>query len=173
MSIEAGYRFSDYSTGFSTDTYKAGLDWAPVDQVRFRGSYQRAVRAPNVGELFSSQSVALDGSIDPCTGTPGDPPEATQAECLLTGMTAAQYLAFSPPNPAGQYNGLLGGNPNLTPETSDTISFGVVIRRKSATCPLPSTTSTSRSKTRSAARGRQRGHYIQVAIDTARRSSAI
>ena len=128
MSIEAGYRFSDYSTGFSTDTYKAGLDWAPIDQVRFRGSYQRAVRAPNVGELFSSQSVALDGSIDPCTGTPGEPPEATQAECLLTGMTAAQYLAFSPPNPAGQYNGLLGGNPNLLPETSDTVSIGVVIR---------------------------------------------
>jgi len=128
MSVEMGYRFSDYSTGFSTDTYKAGLDWAPVDMLRFRGSYQRAVRAPNVGELFSSQSVALDGALDPCTGTPAEPPEATQAQCLLTGMTAAQYLAFSPPNPAGQYNGFLGGNPNLLPETSDTVSFGLVFR---------------------------------------------
>ncbi|HEU4779419.1 MAG TPA: TonB-dependent receptor [Steroidobacteraceae bacterium] len=134
MSIEAGYRFSDYSTGFSTDTYKAGLDWAPVDALRFRASYQRAVRAPNVGELFSSQSVALDGSEDPCTGTPASgpdpaiPPEASAAECALTGMTQAQYDAFSPPNPAGQYNGLLGGNPELLPETSDTISFGFVLR---------------------------------------------
>jgi outer membrane receptor protein involved in Fe transport len=96
--------------------------------LRFRASFQRAVRAPNVGELFSSQSVALDGALDPCTGTPADPPEATQAQCLLTGMTALQYLAFSPPNPAGQYNGFLGGNPNLLPETSDTTSVGLVFR---------------------------------------------
>jgi iron complex outermembrane receptor protein len=124
LSIEAGYRFSDYSTGFSTDTYKAGLDYAPVDSLRFRGSYQRAVRAPNVGELFSSQSVALDGTEDPCAGTA---PAATLAQCQLTGMTAAQYGSV-PENPAGQYNGLLGGNPLLDPETSDTLSFGVIFR---------------------------------------------
>ena len=72
LSIEAGYRYSDYSTGFTTDTYKAGLDWAPIDSLRFRASFQRAVRAPNVGELFSSQSVALDGTEDPCAGILGD-----------------------------------------------------------------------------------------------------
>ena len=132
LSIEAGYRFSDYSTGFSTDTYKAGMDYAPIDMLRFRASYQRAVRAPNVGELFSSQSVALDGSIDPCAGILGDAdtgndPEATAAQCALTGMTAAQY-GNVPTNPAGQYNGFLGGNPLLDPETSDTYSFGLVFR---------------------------------------------
>ena len=68
LSVEAGYRYSDYSTGFNTDTYKAGLDWAPIEALRFRGSFQHAVRAPNVGELFSTQSVALDGSEDPCAG---------------------------------------------------------------------------------------------------------
>ena len=96
LSIEAGYRYSDYSTGFTTDTYKAGMDWAPVDMLRFRASFQRAVRAPNVGELFSSQSVALDGTEDPCAGNLGDgdaddDPTRTQAECALTGMTAGQY----------------------------------------------------------------------------------
>jgi iron complex outermembrane receptor protein len=124
LSIEAGYRFSDYSTGFSTDTYKFGMDYAPVDMLRFRGSYQRAVRAPNVGELFSSQSVALDGTEDPCAGAV---PEATLAQCQLTGMTPGQY-GNVPTNPAGQYNGLLGGNPDLNPETSDTVSFGFVLR---------------------------------------------
>jgi len=124
LSFEAGYRYSDYSSGFTTDTYKAGLDWAPIDMLRLRSSYQRAVRAPNVGELFSSQSVALDGADDPCSGAT---PDATLAQCQLTGVTSAQYGHIAP-NPAGQYNGLLGGNPNLIPETSDTVSFGFVLR---------------------------------------------
>jgi len=124
MSIEAGYRFSDYSTGFSTDTYKAGLDWAPIDALRFRASYQHAVRAPNIGELYSNASVALDGSTDPCAG---GTPSATLAQCQLTGVTAGQYGSIAP-NSANQYNGLLGGNPTLTPEQSDTISFGFVLR---------------------------------------------
>jgi outer membrane receptor protein involved in Fe transport len=132
MSIEAGYRFSDYSRGFDTDTYKAGLDWAPIDTLRFRGTFQRAVRAPNVGELFTSRSVALDGALDPCAGDLGDTdpdndPTATQAQCLLTGMTAAQY-GNVPQNPAGQYNGLLGGSSDLIPETADTTTIGLVFR---------------------------------------------
>ena len=131
LSFETGYRYSDYSTGVSTDTYKFGLDWAPVEWLRLRGSYQRAVRAPNVGELFNPQSVALDGTTDPCDGVAGDGlnngPTATLAQCQLTGMTAAQY-GNVPENPAAQYNGLLGGNPDLDPEESDTYSFGFVFR---------------------------------------------
>jgi len=132
LSIEAGYRFSDYSTGFSTDTYKAGMDWAPVDALRFRTTFQHSVRAPNVGELYSSQSIALDGTEDPCAGIIGDAdttddPTRSLAECQLTGMTAAQYGSV-PTNPAGQYNGLLGGNPELQPEESDTITAGFVLR---------------------------------------------
>jgi iron complex outermembrane recepter protein len=123
LSFETGYRYSEYSTGFDADTYKVGLDYAPIEQVRLRGSFQRAVRAPNVGELFSSQSVALSGTDDPCDGVP----DATLAQCQATGMTAAQY-GLVPENPASQYNGLLGGNPNLQPESSDTMSFGVVFR---------------------------------------------
>jgi outer membrane receptor protein involved in Fe transport len=124
LSIEAGYRFSDYSTGFSTDTWKAGFDWAPVDMLRFRAEFQHAVRAPNIGELFSTASVGLDGGTDPCAG---DDPDPTAAQCALTGMTAAQY-GNVPENPAGQYNGLLGGNPALLPESSDTFTTGIVFR---------------------------------------------
>ena len=124
LSAEAGYRFSDYSTGFSTDTYKLGVDYAPVDMLRFRASYQRAVRAPNVGELFSTASVALDGNTDPCAGAT---PSATLAQCELTGVTPVQYGLIAR-NSASQYNGLLGGNPDLKPETADTYSFGFVLR---------------------------------------------
>jgi outer membrane receptor protein involved in Fe transport len=129
LAFEGGYRFSDYSTDFDTDTWKAGLSYKPVDSLRLRGSFQHAVRAPNVGELFATQTVALDGSTDPCAGAAvnGLVNGHTQEECARTGVTAAQFgnvLA----NPSNQYNGLLGGNPDLQPETADTTSFGFVFQ---------------------------------------------
>ena len=119
--LNTGFRASDYSLGFNTNTYKYGLEWTPVDELRVRGSWARAVRAPNVGELFSAQVVGLDGSTDPCSGTK---PIFTAAQCALTGVTAAQYGHIDG-NPASQYNGLVGGNPNVGPETAITKSFGL------------------------------------------------
>jgi iron complex outermembrane recepter protein len=123
LGLELGYRYSDYNLGFKTNTYKIGGEWAPTSDFRVRASYSRAVRAPNIAELFSPQSVALDGSTDPCAGAT---PKGTQAQCLLTGVSAAQYGHIGS-NSASQYNGLLGGNPNLTPEKADTYSAGLVI----------------------------------------------
>lgn len=124
LTVEGGYRYSDYSLGFNTDTYKLGLDWAPIQDLRLRGSYQRAVRAPNIGELFAPQAVLLDGTKDPCAGTMGAT-SPTPAQCAFSGVTAAQYGLIGA-NPAAQYNGLLGGNPLLKPEVADTYSFGFV-----------------------------------------------
>jgi len=127
LSVEAGYRYSDYSLDFDTDTYKFGADWAPADAFRVRASFQRAVRSPNIQELFLQNRVQLDGSTDPCASEElGDTPEASLAQCLLTGITPAQYGQILA-NPAAQYNGLVGGNPNLDPESSDTVSFGFVL----------------------------------------------
>ncbi|MGA0604803.1 TonB-dependent receptor domain-containing protein [Phenylobacterium sp. VNQ135] len=123
LSAEVGYRWSDYSQGYSTDTYKIAGDWAPTEDFRFRASYNRAVRAPNVVELFATANVALNGLSDPCEG---DDPTFTLEQCARTGVTAAQYGNIAP-NLAGQYNGQLGGNPDLVPETSDTVSFGLVL----------------------------------------------
>ena len=96
LEFRAGYRYSNYdvaNNSFSTDTYKFEGEWAPVRDIRFRGSYNRAVRAPNIVELFSAQSVGLAGSTDPCAGAAirpaGQRPRA--AQCALTGVTAAQY----------------------------------------------------------------------------------
>lgn len=126
LSAEVGYRFSEYNLGFDTDTYKLGLDWAPVDDVRLRASYQRAVRSPNVQELFLTPRVQLDGNTDPCASTTGRTPRATLEQCARSGVTPAQYGNILS-NPAAQYNGLVGGNPNLEPEESDTYSFGLVL----------------------------------------------
>jgi iron complex outermembrane receptor protein len=132
LSIEGGYRYSNYTEGFTTNTYKIGLEWAPVKDIRFRGGFNRAVRAPNIGELFTPQTVGLDGSTDNCaaplkagsttTLTTG----YTFAQCALSGVTAAEFGNIAP-NTANQYNGLLGGNPSLAPEVADTYTAGFVL----------------------------------------------
>ena len=121
VDLDTGYRYSSYSQGFKTNTFKLGIDWKPVESVRLRGSFARAVRAPNIGELYSVQSVALDGNTDPCSGTT---PTYSATQCALTGVSAAQY-GHIVPNPANQYNGFQGGSPSLQPETALTSSFGI------------------------------------------------
>jgi len=129
--IGAGYRYSNYhvaGNSFNTDTYKIEADLAPVQDLRFRGSYNRAVRAPNIVELFFPQSLGLTGSVDPCandiaTGVP----LATAAQCAFSHVSSAQYGNIAA-NPAAQYQGLFGGNPNLQPEKADTWTAGVVLQ---------------------------------------------
>ena len=139
LSIAAGYRHSAYKTlpgpgtidqngdpvlsrKYSTDTYKLSVEFAPVRDIRFRGAYNRAVRAPNIQELFAPQLVALDGATDPCAG---HAIAATEFGCLAQGLVVGEN---TPTNPAQQYNGFLGGNPDLNPEKATTKTLGAVIQ---------------------------------------------
>jgi iron complex outermembrane recepter protein len=133
ISLDLAYRFSSYASGVETDTYKLGADWAPTEDIRFRGSFARAVRAANVIELFSSQGAGLfDMADDPCDLTdPGGDGVGTASVCqaavpLAYQVTPAQAGGGGLDSPAGQYNGLFGGNPNLAPESADTITLGFV-----------------------------------------------
>ena len=123
LTLDAAYRYSDYSSAGETDTYRLGLDWRVVDQLRVRTGYNRAVRAPNIGELFAATQIGLWGGNDPCAGAA---PEYTAAQCANTGVTAALYGRITP-NPADQYNQVSGGNINLAPEVADTFTFGIVV----------------------------------------------
>ena len=128
LSFDTAYRYSDYSSGITTDTYKFGVDYAPLEDVRFRASFQRAVRAPNIVELFTAQGFNLfDMDGDPCGAELANTADAapTQA-CLDTGVSSSALRSSNLDSPAGQYNFNQGGNPNLKPETSDTISYGIV-----------------------------------------------
>ena len=124
ITAEVAYRYSDYSNAGTTNTYKVSGDWTVIDGLRFRAGYNRAVRAPNVVELFSPQNVVLDGTVDPCAGLKAG--NALVARCAtLFNLTTAQVLALEP-DPAKQYNGRTGGNPNLRPEKADTYTVGAV-----------------------------------------------
>lgn len=135
LSLDLGYRFSDYSTVGKTDTYKGELTYAPISDIRFRAAYNRAVRAPNVVELFTPTSVALGTFTDPCAiDSAADRPTATQAQCANLGVSAAQYAAAAAGNtataisqcPSAQCGILTGGNTALKAEIADTYTGGVV-----------------------------------------------
>jgi iron complex outermembrane receptor protein len=124
VSVNGSYRYSDYSTNKTTSSYGVGAEWAPVKEVRLRGSYQHAVRAANIVELFLAQGLNLFSfASDPCGGPT---PTASLAQCLLTGLSPAQYGSNLLTNPAGQGNFLQGGNPNLDPERAKTYTVGAV-----------------------------------------------
>ena len=126
------------------ESYKLALEYAPVSDIRFRGSFQRAVRAPNTIELFTAQETSQSPVIttDPCAavGSANNVATATLAQCLRTGATAAQYgngIAIGTTTaagvagtntigqcPANQCGDSYGGNTALKAETSDTVSYG-------------------------------------------------
>ena len=137
LGFDLAYRKSFYED-IDSDAYKAGLDYAPTSDIRFRASYQRAVRAPNIFELFVTPQIGLfdltegpNGLYDPCAGdfdpATADPePSATFEQCASTGVTMEQYGQIAD-NPAGQFNERFGGNRNLEPEKADTYTVGFVL----------------------------------------------
>lgn len=132
ISIDAAFRYSSYSTGIETESYKFGADWAPTEDIRFRGSFQRAVRAANIIELFSAQGFGLfDMDNDPCDDLNDDGVlnNSIPGSCIGLAphqVSLAQSDSGALNSPAGQYNGLFGGNPNLSPEEADTYTVGFV-----------------------------------------------
>lgn len=127
LSLEAGFRHSDYSHAGTSDSWKLGGDWSPVTGVRFRTMFQRAVRAPNLFEASAPQNAAIDNlDTDPCAG---DNPvgNATLTDlCIATGAPASQIGRIAEPV-AGQINAFTGGNPDLKPEKADTFTVGLVL----------------------------------------------
>jgi len=123
MVLDLAYRWSDYSTSGPSSTYRIGLDWQALDSLRIRTGYNRAVRVPNVTELYTPQTIGWSFGIDPCAS---ESPAYSFEQCARSGVTAEQYgrIAASPLN---EINALVGGNPNLEPEKADTFTFGLVI----------------------------------------------
>lgn len=138
VSIDLGGRISDYNTVGSVKTYKADATWKMFDALTFRGGYERAIRAPNIGELYTPvvrgvSVIGLAGALgsgDPCdvNGAYRKGANGTQvrALCLATGIPASLIDTYTfAQQSAGTTS---GGNPKLTEETADTFSVGAVWR---------------------------------------------
>lgn len=128
LNVDVAGRHSSYvipsTNGFSTNTFKIGADYAPTGDVRLRASYNRAVRAPNLYELFFPTTEVPDtGYDDPCSGAT---PAASLAACGQTGVTPSEYGKI-PGCPTLNCSALLGGNKDLRPERADTWTFGFVL----------------------------------------------
>jgi outer membrane receptor protein involved in Fe transport len=128
VDLDLGLRHSGYAIygtaqTFDTNTYKIQGDWQIIDDVRLRGGYNQALRAPNIIELFSPQATSLFAFADPCAGAT---PTATLAQCERSGVTPAQFghIAQCPANQCVQ---LTGGNPAVRPELGETYTWGAVL----------------------------------------------
>ena len=127
LSMDIGYRYSDYSGDITTDTYKVAGEWMPVNELKMRGGIYHAVRNANIRELFEPRSLGLWSGTDPCASPiGGGAPVQTAAQCANSGVTAAMYGSV-PDSPAGQFNAIFGGNTDLQPESSDSFSVGAVV----------------------------------------------
>ena len=136
VTLDVAGRVSDFSTVGTKYNYKVGGEWAVNDQLRFRGNYNTAVRAPNIGELFAPISENFPGASDPCSqsgqgvdanGQPNPIPDSVRAICAATGVPANVIGTAAIDPAAGQIRSLGGGNPALDVEKAETITFGAVV----------------------------------------------
>lgn len=126
LDIEGAYRFSDYSDNGDTSTWKAGGTWEPFDGLTFRGDYSHSVRVPNFGELYAPISTTTYGHItDPCQASYilQNVNRAANCAALMPGLS----LPLANPNLNAPVV-FAGGNPNLTPETSNSFTVGTVFQ---------------------------------------------
>jgi outer membrane receptor protein involved in Fe transport len=131
LTIGAAGRYADYSTIGGAFTWNVNGVWAPIEDIRFRGTYAQAIRAPNIAELFDPQQGATFRPNDPCSQSnidrliaSNDPAAQNRLNnCRADGIPAG----FEDPLTA-RFSGTSGGNANLQEETATTFSVGAVVQ---------------------------------------------
>lgn len=128
-------RYSDYSTVGGAFTWNVSGTWAPVPDMRFRGTYAQAIRAPNISELFSPQQGAVFRPIDPCNTSAinallasSDPENVARGQRRQTNCAAAGAPAGYEDPLTARFSGTTGGNPDLREETAKTWTVGAILQ---------------------------------------------
>ena len=117
LELSAAVRSSDYDNIGRDEVFRGGVYWRPLPDVSFRASYSEGFRAPNIGELFNTGSRFDSNIVDPCASE-NNPSGQILANCQALGVPGT----FTQLNQ--QISVQTGGNPDLTPETSETIALG-------------------------------------------------
>jgi outer membrane receptor protein involved in Fe transport len=123
FSVEAGARYSDYSSVGGLFNWKLGAQWSPTDWLKFRGIFNKAARAPAIVELFANGDQGFPGYTDVCNAGPGRTPDEL-AMCQAQ-APAVNFTAFSQNN--SQVQAFAFGNPGLSEETANTFTLGAVL----------------------------------------------
>lgn len=131
LTLRAAARISDYSTVGSFWAYNGGVEWSPVPDIRFRGVYAHAVRAPNIGELFEAPQQGIISITDPCQGVTMASTGTLATNCradpgVLANIQANGAFTLTVPDQQG-VGSLTAANPNIQEETATTYTAGVVI----------------------------------------------
>jgi len=129
LTVNGGYRSSDYDLDGvgRVSTYLYGLDWRVIKSLAFRGQFQRAIRAPNIGDLYGGLQLNFQNLVDPCSnrGNAATRTPELAALCEATGVPVGQsFGAGIQPDPIVPFRS--GGNVDLREESSDTRTFGIV-----------------------------------------------
>lgn len=129
LTVDGSYRIARYSQGGvgTVDSWRVGGLYRPIPALTFRAAYARAVRAPNIAELFgpvqSAQFFLSNG--DPCSAENiNGGPSTRVANCRALGIPAG-FVAVVPS--VSSVGGVTGGNPNLDAERSRSITAGVTL----------------------------------------------
>ncbi|WP_157176578.1 TonB-dependent receptor domain-containing protein [Sphingomonas prati] len=128
LELHGAARYSDYSLEAvgGVFTYAGDVKWSPIRDILFRATYQKAIRAPNVGELFGGQQQGFPNATDPCAVAGAQNDAAINATCIATGVPAG-LVGSATLQPNTQIQGSFGGNPDLSEERSTSYTFGTVI----------------------------------------------
>ena len=128
--LNGAVRYSKYSTVGSNWSYNVGAEWQPIKDLRFRGQYAQAVRAPNISELFSAPGQTFAPVNDPCNNvtatSTGQFATACRAIPAIAAAIASTGSFVYPLANLQSIDGLVGGNPNLKQETAKTKTLGAV-----------------------------------------------
>ncbi len=130
VEMELAARYTDHETVGGTTSWKVALSWYPIEDVQLRFSFNQAVRAPSINDLYldfgNQDTLAPPSFFDPCSAMVFNGSADLQARCLATGVPADQIgspaLNVSAQGIAGYY----GGNETVTEETGNTFSAGLV-----------------------------------------------
>lgn len=121
LEVEGAVRLSDYDTIGTATAWKAGLNWSVSEDVRLRFTRSRNVRAPNLIELFGPSNLTNRNFIDPCDITRIAETPNREANCRAFGIPEGFVDSFA------LTEVFEGGNPELTEETSNSLTVGAVI----------------------------------------------